>query len=122
LKIKDIRPGMDGITITARVVSVSKPKKVPTRYGEALVAQAIIADETGSAVLNLWRGQVKLLKPGDIIRIENAFAKEFRGRVELNVGKSGRIAVLKRGEPEKEEPEKQEAVSEAEEELEEPAD
>jgi hypothetical protein len=30
--------------------------------------------------------------------VENAFAKEFRGRVELNVGRSGRIAVLKCGE------------------------
>jgi len=32
------------------------------------------------------------------VRVENAFAKEFRDRAELNVGKSGRIVVLKHGE------------------------
>ena len=101
MKIKDLKPGMDGVTITARVVSVSEPRKVSTRYGEALVAQAVIEDETGSAVLNLWRDQVKLVKPGDVIRVENAFTKEFRGRIELNVGKSGRIVVLKHGKEQK---------------------
>jgi ssDNA-binding replication factor A large subunit len=49
-------------------------------------------------MLNLWRDQVDLVKPGDLIKVENAFAKEFRDRVELNVGRSGRIVVLKHGE------------------------
>lgn len=98
MKVRDVKPGMEGITLTVRVVSVGGPRRVPTRYGEALVAQAVVADETGSAVLNLWRDQVGLVKPGDLIKVENAFAKEFRGRVELNVGRSGRIVVLKRGE------------------------
>jgi len=97
VKIKDIKPGMEGITVTVRVVSVGQPKKVLTRYGEALVAQATVADETGSAVLNLWRDQVGLVKPGATVRIENAFAREFRGRIELNVGRGGRIVALKQG-------------------------
>lgn len=94
MKVKDIRPGMENITITVRVVSVESPKKVATRYGEALVAKAVVADETGEVVLNLWRDQIELVKPGSVIRVVNAFAKEFRGVVELNVGSRGRIEVL----------------------------
>lgn len=61
------------------------------------MTQAVIEDETRSAVLNLWRDQVKLVRPGDIIRVENTFTKEFKGRIVLNVGNSGRIVVLKQG-------------------------
>lgn len=95
MKVKDIRPGMENITITVRVVSVESPRKVVTRYGEALVAKAVVADETGEVVLNLWRDQVKSVKPGSVIRIENAFAKEFKGVVELSVGSRGRIVSVK---------------------------
>ena len=94
MKVKDVKPGMENITLTVRVVSVSRPRKVMTRYGEALVASAVVADETGEIILNLWRSQINLVKPGWIIRIENAFARKYRDRIELNVGSRGKIAVL----------------------------
>jgi ssDNA-binding replication factor A large subunit len=46
---------------------------------------------------------VNLVKPGDLIKIENAFAKEFRGKIELSIGRNGRITVVKREEIENEE-------------------
>jgi replication factor A1 len=103
MKIKDVKPGMNGVNLTVRVVSVSGPRKVSTKYGEAFVAQAVVEDETGTIVLNLWRDQVNLVKPGDLIKIENAFAKEFRGKIELSIGRNGRITVVKREEIEDEE-------------------
>ena len=98
MKVKDVKPGMENVTLTVRVVSVSEPRRVDTKYGEALVARAVVADETGEITLNLWRGQIDLVKPGYTIRVENAFAREYKGRVELNVGKQGRITVIDRGE------------------------
>ena len=95
MKVKDVRPGMENITLTVRVVSVSRPRKVMTRYGEALVASAVVADETGEIILNLWRSQINLVKPGCIIRIENAFARQFKDQIELNVGSRGKIIILK---------------------------
>jgi len=67
-----------------------------TKYREALVANAVDADETGEIILNLWRDQVNLVNPGYIIRIENAFARQFKDRIELNVGSRGRIVVVKK--------------------------
>jgi replication factor A1 len=103
VQVKDIKPGMNNITLTVHVASVSKPRKVSTKYGEATVAQAVVEDETGSITLNLWRDQVNLVKPGDVIRIENAYTREFRGKVELSIGRNGRIVVLKREEQREEE-------------------
>lgn len=94
MKIRDVKPGMSNISLTARVLSISEPRRVETKYGEAMVASAIIADETGEIVLNLWRNQISLVKPGYLIRVENAFAKEYKGKLELSIGKQGKITVL----------------------------
>lgn len=96
MKIRDVKAGMENVVLIAKVVSVSEPRRVQTRYGSALVANAVLEDDTGRIVLNLWRWQIKLVKPGDIVRIEGAFATSYRGRVELNVGSRGRITVIKR--------------------------
>jgi ssDNA-binding replication factor A large subunit len=55
-----------------------------------------VEDETGSIYLNLWRTQIDLVKEGDLVRIENAFANSFRGDLELNMGSDGKVVVLSR--------------------------
>mgnify|MGYP000312399945 FL=1 len=95
MKVKDVKPGMNGINLVVRVVSVSKPRKVMTRCGEAVVASALVTDETGEITLTLWRSQVNVVKPGYMLRIEEAFTKKFRDKLELNVGRRGRIIVVK---------------------------
>lgn len=95
MKVKEVKPGMENISLVVCVVSVGRPRRVATRYGEAVTASAIVADEIGEIILNLWRGQVNQVKPGFTIKIEEAFASEFGGRTELNVGISGTITVLK---------------------------
>ena len=94
MKIRDLRAGIDGVTVEGWVVSVGEKKLVETRYGPAYVASAILEDETGRIVLNLWRRQIDLVRPGCLVRIENGFVRSYKGRLELNVGKRGRIVVL----------------------------
>lgn len=85
---------MKGLVIEGVVTEKSKPKIVQTRYGPVLLAYAIINDGTGQIRLNLWRDQVDLIDVGFRVRVENAFSKEFKGSVELNVGSNGKIIVL----------------------------
>ena len=99
MKIRDIESGMSGIELVARVVSVNEPRIIMTKYGSAELAKAKIEDDTGQITLNLWRDQVDMVKEGDLIKIEGAFAKSFRGEVELNVGRRGKITVLKEDGP-----------------------
>ena len=95
LKIKDIRAGMENIRLIGRVVHKSKVIIVNTKFGPAKFAYAIIEDKSGKIRLNLWRNQVDIIKVGDYIEIINAFAKSFKGQVELNVGRSGKIVIKK---------------------------
>jgi len=96
VKVREIRGGMRNMKITGRLKEVGKPTEIATRFGPATLATAILEDETGSVRLNLWREQIELAKAGDTIVLENAFAREFGGVVEVNIGADGKIAVLKR--------------------------
>jgi replication factor A1 len=88
--IGDLRSGMVQVCLKAKVLEIAKPNMVCTRYGNyASVANAVIADETGTIKLCLWNEQINGISAGDTIQIENARASTFRGQRQLNIGKNG---------------------------------
>ena len=87
-------PGMRNLVVEGMILEKSASRLAETRFGSALVATAILKDETGSITLNLWRGQIDQVKEGDTIRVINAFAKSFGERTELSIGQDGRIQVI----------------------------
>lgn len=96
VKIGDIRPGMRNLEISGEIVYIGEIRDVETRFGPAMVAAAVLEDETGSIRLNLWRWQIDMVKIGYKIMLENAFVRTYRGNIELNIGRDGRIIVLSR--------------------------
>ncbi|RLF16169.1 MAG: DNA-binding protein [Thermoprotei archaeon] len=91
MKIADLKPGMSRVNLKVTVVEVSRPRLVNTRFGLAKVADAVIEDDTGRAKMSLWNEQISLVSPGDEITIENGYTTQFRGEVQVNVGRYGRI-------------------------------
>ncbi len=90
--IKDLRIGMSHINLKAKILEVAEPKHVVTRYGNnAIVAKALIGDETGTIKLCLWNGQIDDVSVGDIIQIENAQTSVFKGERFLSLGKRGTL-------------------------------
>jgi len=95
-QIKDLRVGMRRINIKARVLEVSKPRLVATRFGfYANVTNVLVADETGTIQLPLWNKQIDAISVGDLIQVENASVIVFRGVRQLKVGRSGKVSVVK---------------------------
>ena len=95
-QIKDLRAGMRRINIRARVLKVSQPRFVTTRFGfYANVANALITDETETIQLPLWNKQIGEISVGDLIQVENAKVIVFRGVRQLMVGRSGKVSVVK---------------------------
>lgn len=93
LPIRDLRSGMTQICLTAKVLEIPKPTTVYTRYGNyASVANALIADETGTIRLCLWNEQIGSIAAGDTIQIENARASTFKGQRQLNIGRKGLLS------------------------------
>jgi replication factor A1 len=96
VKISEIKPGMRGLVVGGKVTLIGDIKSVETRFGPARVAQAVLEDETGRIILNLWRNQIDIVRTGDTVIVENAFVKVFGNQLELNVGRDGRITVIRR--------------------------
>ncbi|HLN46525.1 MAG TPA: hypothetical protein VK209_12540 [Candidatus Sulfotelmatobacter sp.] len=93
--IQDLRHGMKRVNVEAEVLENSKPSLVHTRFGNnAMVANALIADDTGKVKLCLWNEQVKYVALGNTIQIRNASVTAFKGERQLRLGKNGTLTVL----------------------------
>ena len=86
---------MKRVTVEANVVDKGEPRQVRSRYKDEtyMVADAVVADETGSIKLTLWNEQIDQVEVGNKIKIENGYVTSFKGEIQLNVGKFGTMTV-----------------------------
>ena len=96
MKIKDLRDGVRGVDIEAKVIEKSETREVRSRYKNETyrVADAIIKDDTGTIKLTLWNEQIDQVNVDDTVKIENGYIRSFRGEIQLNAGKYGKLTVL----------------------------
>jgi ssDNA-binding replication factor A large subunit len=95
--IGDLRHGMKKINLKAKVLKVEEPRLVHTQFGnEALLANALIEDNTGKIKLCLWDQQVSALTAGDIVQIGNASVSTFKGEKQVRIGKTGTLTVTQK--------------------------
>jgi replication factor A1 len=57
------------------------------------VSTAMITDETGTIKLTLWNEQIGQVNVGDVIKIDNGYVTSFKGEIQLNIGKYGKMTV-----------------------------
>lgn len=92
-KIKDLTPSSRRVNVLGKVVSISEPKEIQTRFGEAKsVTEVILADETGKITLSLWGDQAQQASDGKTLYIDNGYISLVRGHMRLNVGKYGSMS------------------------------
>jgi len=95
LNIGELRDGAKRVDITATVVEKGNTREVQSRYKDETykVASAVVADDSGNIKLTLWNEQIDQLQVGDKIRVENGYVTSFKGEIQLNVGKYGKLTV-----------------------------
>lgn len=95
LRIKDLKAGMKRINVEAKVLKISEPRLVVTRFNEcAMLANAVLMDETGTVRLTLWNKQIGAISVNDVLRIENANVATFKGELQLKIGRHGKLSVI----------------------------
>ena len=94
--ISELRDGMRNVDVEGIIEEKAIARTVRgRRRGEPLtVSEATLRDETGSVVLVLWNEQIRQVKVGEKIRVENGYMKSFRGIRQLNVGRGGKLIIL----------------------------
>lgn len=95
MKIKDLRNGMKRVEIEAKVSEKSETREVMSRFSDTThrVATAIIGDETGTIKLTLWNDQIGQVNVNDKVKVENGYVTSFRGEIQLNIGRYGKLSV-----------------------------
>lgn len=92
MNIRDLKPGMNHVNISVRVLSISEPKQITTGTGiEHEILEAKVEDETGSIALVLWDEKIIPIRVEDALQIENGFVTSFKGEWRINVGKYGKV-------------------------------
>ena len=96
MKINELEEGMRNVDVVGKISEISETREVRSKYGQKLrVADAKISDETGTIKISLWNEQIEEVKVDDNISIENGYVGSFRGEIQLNVGKYGKLSVIK---------------------------
>jgi replication factor A1 len=97
LKISELNVGMKSVSATGKILEVSEPREVMSRFSNRLnrVATAVLSDDSGKIDLTLWNDQIEMVKLEDTATVENGYVTEFRGVKQLNVGRYGTLKVEK---------------------------
>lgn len=93
VKIGSLTPRSRGVNLVAKIVEKPEPRVVSSQYdqSEHRLTEALIADETGAITLVLWDDNIDAVSEGDAVRVTNGFIKLFKGRMQLNLGRFGKI-------------------------------
>jgi len=94
MKISEIQRGNSGISIQAKIIDISEPRDVNTRYGRRQVADATLEDDSGQISLTLWEGQINSVKIGDMVSVSGAYVTEFRDKLQLNIPRTGKLEIV----------------------------
>ncbi len=86
---------MKRVEIEGNVVEKSDARQVMSRFKDEVyrVATAVISDGTGTIKLTLWGDQIEKVNVNNTVKIENGYISSFRGEMQLNVGRYGKLTV-----------------------------
>ena len=89
--VDSLKPSLRKVNVTVKVVDIGEPLSITSRkdYTVHRVAEALVGDETGCVLLNLWDDQINAFNKGDVIEIKNGYTSLFRGFLRLNIGRHG---------------------------------
>ena len=92
--ISDLRPGRTA-TIEASVDRLEPIREVEQRTGgQKKVRNGVLRDETGEISIVLWGDEVQLITEGDKIRIVEGWVKDYQGKAQISLGRTGRVEKL----------------------------
>ncbi|MBN1539511.1 MAG: hypothetical protein JW939_05150 [Candidatus Thermoplasmatota archaeon] len=88
LKLKDVRPGMGNIQVTAKVMDLEK-RTIETDKGKKSIFDGMLADDTKRVRFTSWSEFGYDI--GDVLTIRGAYVKDWRGIPQINFDERAEI-------------------------------
>jgi len=89
--IRELIPGEQSVDLLCRIVSVDG-RQIDVEGGSKDILYGIFGDQTGTVPFTAWVVEGLDLHKGDVIRVRNAYTKEYRGQVQVNLGNRTTVA------------------------------
>ena len=96
MEIDELKRGMNGVSTQGTIADKSEVRRVNTRYGMRSVCDATLKDDTGFIRLSLWEEMIDQVSVGDKVKVEGAYVTEFRGKLQLNIPRSGKLEITEK--------------------------
>ena len=97
MRIADLCPGPQKVTVEGTITFISPPKSY-IRFGKrGRVCRATLKDESGEVVLVLWNEEIPLVRQGQRLSVVDGQAREYEGRLELSKGRFGKLLPASQG-------------------------
>src|SRR5256712_13738210 len=84
--IRELGPGEPSVNLLARIVAVYEKEVTPQGQETKTILSGILGDATATVPFTAWEPLPTPLAKGDVIRVQNAYTKEYRGQVQVNFG------------------------------------
>jgi replication factor A1 len=96
IKVGDLNSYSRKVYTIVKVMSKTEVREVTSRKDMSThrVAEALVADDTGSVYLTLWDDVLDEVEEGQVLNIKDAYVNLFRGSMRLNLGRYGTYDVL----------------------------
>lgn len=96
IKVGDLNSYSRKVYTVVKVMSKTEVREVTSRKDMSThrVAEALVADDTGSVYLTLWDDVLDEVEEGQVLNIKDAYVNLFRGSMRLNLGRYGTYDVL----------------------------
>jgi replication factor A1 len=86
----NLQPNQSNVKVLCRVIAIN-PKEITVRGEPRRIFYGILGDESGTVSFTAWN-EIPVEK-GDVVEIANAYTKEWKGDVQLNMG--DRVSISK---------------------------
>ncbi|OGS48043.1 MAG: hypothetical protein A3K68_05095 [Euryarchaeota archaeon RBG_16_68_13] len=83
--LRELVPGEQSVNLLVRIVSVNE-KDVTVEAGPKRILYGILGDPSATMPFTAWEPLNMPLARGDVVRVQNAYTKEYRGQVQVNFG------------------------------------
>ncbi len=90
MEINDLEANQQNVNLKEVKVTDKSPVREFTKMGKpGRVCNATIEDDSGTVSLTLWNEEIDKVEEGDVLNIQNAYVKEWRGNLQVNTGREG---------------------------------
>jgi len=75
------------------VIEVGAVREFDSEGRKGKVATATIQDDSGTIEMALFNENIAKAPKGSKVHVENAFVTSYKGKLQVNIGKFGRLSV-----------------------------